>query len=1249
MKNMSKFLIRIRLLVLTFLIAESYCFALPKQSKVVNGKASFETRDNQLNINASNNTIINYNHFNIKENEIVNITLPDKSSRILNRVEEHIPTYIEGKLLSNGNVYLSSKAGIFINNTAVIQTKNFFAIAGKISNEDFLNKINRFTDVEGSIYNEGKIIAENVLLIGKELKNNGQIFSENIMIAFSEDKILLQEKNKQFFIEASKQENSSAILEAKDIYSIVNTGEIQSNYIQINAASSTALISGTLKSNDSRDSTIQITGNKIDVLNANMDVSANDGAGSIYIGTNDTDHVIIDETSTLKANALSSGFGGNIVILSDEKSYIKGSLEAKGYIKGGFIETSSKNILDINSCSIDTSSVNGIYGSWLIDPLNITVQSMGINDTNIEFSDFEGESIAVNYLALNQASSNILLEATNNLTIDHSLDLNNDINLTAKAGNILTVNYPITSNKDITLTAQSTPYAQTNGKLIINSTLTSNSGDILLSTDNNLGSSSTIDLNTAAISGNNITFSTTGDINLLQSLSITANNDFTLNGDINTAVLNAGLLAVASHDIIINKSITTNNGSITFTGNSPALETNDGSIYIADAINTSSAPISLTLTGDGSIDVYGLLSSTGTKSSSVSESGYTNVYVAKTDDQYQTINNGLNAFDSVTGNLKIFVENNQTYNEKVIIDKDNLTITGSIGGDFPYITKGIDFSPNLSNILLSKLTVSRTDGDPILYMNNGTKSSITNLTINDCIFDGYNIADQKCFYPFNCLGDFEVTESTFQNILGLEIIDTSSLTGSPNVEITFDNNTISNCNGTVFLRTSSVNEITCGANIVTNIGGNNDTSGDQESAFYLSGAQYAAIAVNTIDNVTFGSTGYGNAFILDNLGIFQMSFNTFDNCYQGVYITGEPSYFPSSIGGINDNNIIFNTSQYAIKIDPTISSTGHLNINKNWFGSTSTPTMGTTSGNTLVSSNENFSFVTWLGKERDSTEFDILYTSATVGEVPRSNIQDTINLASIDDTVIVLPGDYKTTDSSSSEREDISTTKLLTIQFGTSTQPCIINSLNLDRANLSGSIQTPYQNNSSGIITCTGSVVLTDDLSINVSSSPTGSITFYDSIEGTNTAQENLTLIAGSLSENNYDSGHIYFSKSVGKDSKLATIVLSALYDNNHFKEGMGNFVYTSLQTPLSEKPVIVSVKNPQNSIACNIGAYQIITSNEEVKKDLTQAQKKEEKREDSNQKEDNSNSDNDSSSDKPDDDNDSDDDNTSSSRDEKE
>ena len=158
----------------------------PKGERVAAGSATFNQRGNLTTIRTSHRAIINYESFNIGVGEHVRFVQPNARSRVLNRIDGAAPTSINGKLSANGSVYFVNPAGVYFGSGAVINVGQIYAAAGNISDSDFLNGVDRFTDLDGEVVNEGVIRAKRAAhLIGARVANFGTVLSPNGLVTFT--------------------------------------------------------------------------------------------------------------------------------------------------------------------------------------------------------------------------------------------------------------------------------------------------------------------------------------------------------------------------------------------------------------------------------------------------------------------------------------------------------------------------------------------------------------------------------------------------------------------------------------------------------------------------------------------------------------------------------------------------------------------------------------------------------------------------------------------------------------------------------------------------------------------------------------------------------------------------------------------------------------------------------------------------------------------------------------------------------
>lgn len=385
-------------LFFVFVVSKTIIFALPQGQQVVNGSAEFTNANNTLQITATNNSIIDYSSFNIANNEVVNIIQANSSSKVLNRVMGQEASQINGQLLSNGNVYLVNPHGIFFGPNSIVKVADFFAIAGQLSNQNFLDNINRFTEVNGEIKNFGQITGKNLYFIGKHFENKGVIDHslEGASMIICGENIYLGENDLEVLVDITKYkdealvnegiiEGDTVFLGAGDFYSILlkdSSNITAKNTIIQGQENSKVTVSGNITAKE--EGSISITGDKILINNSLLDASSENNAGNIFIGGSlrgkgplkNASTTIIGESSLIKSDATNLGNGGTIIVYSKDFTKVDGWLSACGGTnggKGGFIETSGF-ALDIDKAKIKLSSIEKA-GTWLIDPKNITVVS----------------------------------------------------------------------------------------------------------------------------------------------------------------------------------------------------------------------------------------------------------------------------------------------------------------------------------------------------------------------------------------------------------------------------------------------------------------------------------------------------------------------------------------------------------------------------------------------------------------------------------------------------------------------------------------------------------------------------------------------------------------------------------------------------------------------------------------------------------------------------------------------------------
>jgi filamentous hemagglutinin family protein len=218
-----------------------------------------------------------------------------------------------------------------------------------------------------------------------------------------------------------------------------------------------AIVSGRVdvSSLNSKAGNIGIFGEKVGLVNAQIDASGLFGGGKVLIGGDFQGNGIapnalrtfVDRNSTIDVSALLSGNGGNAIIWADQTTRFLGSILAKGGTQtgdGGFVEVSGKQNLDYRG-NVNTFAPNGKTGILLLDPTDINIVNTAgtfFNLTQVdEFSDPDVGTNEINVIIINSALANVILQATNDINFTTPVAMTEvGIGLTAQAGRDINVN-----------------------------------------------------------------------------------------------------------------------------------------------------------------------------------------------------------------------------------------------------------------------------------------------------------------------------------------------------------------------------------------------------------------------------------------------------------------------------------------------------------------------------------------------------------------------------------------------------------------------------------------------------------------------------------------------------------------------------------------------------------------------------------------------------------------------------------------
>ena len=450
----SKFLRYLFILYFTF-FSVSPTFAssispltVPTGCQVASGTINInQSAPGKLVVNQTTNQgIINWQSFNVGVDAAVHFNTPNASAGTLNNISGGSSTIL-GSIFSNGRLFFANPSGIIFKPGSQVKAEGLVASAMRISNQDFLANNFNFTNNQiASLQNEGDLQAQYVALIAPQVLNKGTITTnvattiaagDDVKLSISDSNRLSVNINPAKIKTLSanegviKSENGTVSIQANIAQELIdqtintpksadklisengviklvsNSGSIKSKNVNLSAGPLGGTeVSGNIDaSSNTKGGDIEITGKEINVKsNSTLLATGETGGGNILVGGDwqgsngvlQATYTTVEKDTLIDTSSKGVGNGGKIVVWSDvkdpnSKTTTRGQLSSKANIgDGGKIETSGSTLDTLNT-TVNTSSVTGNYGTWLIDPTEINIDAAAASTyvTNLIASDVD--------------------------------------------------------------------------------------------------------------------------------------------------------------------------------------------------------------------------------------------------------------------------------------------------------------------------------------------------------------------------------------------------------------------------------------------------------------------------------------------------------------------------------------------------------------------------------------------------------------------------------------------------------------------------------------------------------------------------------------------------------------------------------------------------------------------------------------------------------------------------------------------
>nr|MDJ0679066.1 glycosyltransferase [Xenococcaceae cyanobacterium MO_167.B52] len=389
------------------------------------------------------NLFHSFREFGLDAGQIANFLSNPNIQNILGRINGGNASIINGLIQvsgGNSNLFLMNPSGIIFGNNASLNVPGDFTATtatgigfgsgwfNAVGANDYLNlvgnpnSLNFANSESGVIINAGDLKVtddSNISLTGGTVINTGTIETEggNITIAAvpNTNRVRISQQGQLLSIEVAVPQDANGqplAIRAMDLPNLlrglpvdIDTGLAVAENDNVTVANSntvipnepgTTIVSGKVDVSDIQSGGIggeaQLLGDKVGLIGANVDASGDAGGGTVLAGgeykgqgTLPTPEVtVVDSDSTIQADALQTGDGGEVIVWADQATRFYGNITARGGQvsgDGGFVETSGKEYLEARG-NVDASANQGQAGTWLLDPDNITIQDG--TDSNID-------------------------------------------------------------------------------------------------------------------------------------------------------------------------------------------------------------------------------------------------------------------------------------------------------------------------------------------------------------------------------------------------------------------------------------------------------------------------------------------------------------------------------------------------------------------------------------------------------------------------------------------------------------------------------------------------------------------------------------------------------------------------------------------------------------------------------------------------------------------------------------------------
>ena len=411
--------------------------AAPQGGQIVGGQGGIQQNGTATVIQQNTQSLaIDWQSFNVSNNESVQFIQPSSSAAALNRILDQNPSQIHGSITANGRVFLLNANGIIFGKDATVNVGSLVAGTLDMSARDFMDGRYDLAALEGKdgvVINRGLIKAAtggSVTLVGGAVVNEGVILADygqvnlaagrKATLDFDGDGLIRFEVSDEVIENATglddavknsgtiQAEGGQVLLTAaaaRDVFTnvvnnegVIRAGRIDNTggVVRLVGLGGNTIHSGSIDVSGqdavSTGGTVHVLGDNVGLFDdASIDASGATGGGTVLVGGDyqgnnpdikNAERTYVSADATINADATETGDGGKVIVWADDITRYYGNITARGGNDsgdGGFVEVSGKEDLVFRG-SVDTTAVNGEMGRLLLDPDDLVISNEASGD-----------------------------------------------------------------------------------------------------------------------------------------------------------------------------------------------------------------------------------------------------------------------------------------------------------------------------------------------------------------------------------------------------------------------------------------------------------------------------------------------------------------------------------------------------------------------------------------------------------------------------------------------------------------------------------------------------------------------------------------------------------------------------------------------------------------------------------------------------------------------------------------------------